>query len=252
MNFSEKLKIVRLLAGHDQLAFGRLLGMESATHIVRWEKGQAHPRSQVVKKIGDALNINWPWLLDSDHPINSSRGIEFCPLSPYEERSLKWIKSLTASIDNLLPAFIAELKAETVDFLAPCGGGIKVLHNTITPPIIITCHPVLYREMTHPSNGKTIGITDKYYAEQLFKSQNTQDILKKCGIINEPCVDRYQRVESDSSVSINIHFSLPISGDLVFGVQSKLDKIKTDLIKIANETGLKKVKLSIKTPLQAA
>jgi len=68
MDLPSKIRAARLLAGLDQRGLAFAMGMKSATHINRWEQGVSAPRSNMLQKLGDALRIYWPWLIDSNLP----------------------------------------------------------------------------------------------------------------------------------------------------------------------------------------
>lgn len=182
MEIGKKIKAVRLLMGCGQLELAKDLGMKAATHVNRWEQGGATPRTNMLQRLGDCLEIYWPWLQDSNSDFSKETYVEFRPLSPYVPYTSRWRALLQHDIAELLPEFLQELNLQKIwCFYAPCGGGFIVA----TKPeltLLITCVPELYNPimMALPS-AQHVAISDAYYAEQLFLGTLSQDILEQCG-----------------------------------------------------------------------
>ena len=60
--FGERLKEARKAAGLTQEQLGEKIGVTGVT-IMRYEKGERRPSYEQVKKMGEALGVNWLFLL---------------------------------------------------------------------------------------------------------------------------------------------------------------------------------------------
>lgn len=213
METGKKIKILRLLAGSGQLELAKELGMKAPTHVNRWEQGGAMPRTKMLQRLGDCLEVCWPWLHDSESDFSKDSYVHFRPLSPFVPYTARWLALLQRDIAELLPELFQELNLKNIwGFQAPCEGGFIV---AVKPglALLITCLPELYTpiERTLPSVQQVM-ISDSYYAEQLFLGTSTQDILKKCGAeyvvlekkINTPPVTNIKiEVKASATAEIN-------------------------------------------------
>ena len=241
MNLGNKIRVARLLAGFDQRGLALTMGMKAATHINRWEQGVSAPRSNMLQKLGNALEIYWPWLLDSNLPYIQGEYISYRPMSPYVDYTDRWLSIMPKHLAELLPDFLSELQYDNITtFSAPCGGGIIVATNNKLP-LMITCRPELFPALyeTIPTSKKHT-ITDTEFAEQLFKGTTTQELFERSGVTAlqiKPITEPPPKV----TVSINLTASLNDTVDIA-GIQTWLDNEMKNLIK---ESGLDEVKLDV-------
>ena len=242
MDLASKIRVARLLAGYGQRELAREMGMKSATHINRWEQGISAPRSNMLQKLGYALQIYWPWLLDSSLPYVQSDGIFYRPLSPYIDYTDQWLSIMPKHLAELLPDFLSELQYNNiVTFSAPCGGGVIVAKNEKLP-LMITCRQELFPALleTIPAAEKH-NITDTEFAEQLFKGTMTHDFFERSGASIIPFVEPV--VEPPPKVSVHVKLTASISNTVdIAGIQARLDK---NMQKIINESGLEEVELDV-------
>jgi len=241
MYLPNKIRVARLLAGFDQKDLALAMGMKSATHINRWEQGVSAPRSNMLQKLGKALEIYWPWLLDSNLPYIQGEYLSYRPMSPYVDYTDRWLSIMPKHLAELLPDFLSELQLDNIiTFSAPCGGGIIVATNN-TLPLMITCRQELFPILleTIPTSKKQ-KITDIEFAEQLFKGTITQELFERSGVTALQ-IELITEPPPKVSVSINLTASLNNTVDIA-GIQTLLDNKMQNLIK---ESGLEEVKLDV-------
>lgn len=183
MEIGKKIKAIRLLMGIGQLELAKGLGMKAATHVNRWEQGTATPRTNMLQRLGGALEISWPWLQDSNTDFIRGGYAHFRPLSPYVPYTPRWLALLLRDIPELLSELLHELNLQSIwGFQAPCRGGFIVA----TKPglnLLITCLPELFDATVDALPSlQQISISDSYFAEQLFLGTLTQDVFKRCGV----------------------------------------------------------------------
>jgi len=226
----KKIKILRLLSGSGQLELAKGLGMKAATHVNRWEQGGAMPRANMLQRLGDYLEVCWPWLYDSNSDFSKESYVNFRPLSPYVPYTARWLSLLQREIAELLPELFQELHIQNVwSFSAPCSGGLIVAAKPGLT-MLISCLPELYDslEKALPS-VRRVEISDSDYAEQLFLGTLSQDLFKHCGI---DYVDQKRRtVPSTTNVNVRIKASAAGSIDhmaLKKYIQGQIETIITD------------------------
>lgn len=185
MKIGKKIKTIRLLMGSGQLELAKGLGMKAATHVNRWEQGTATPRTNMLQRLGDYLEIYWPWLQDSNTDFVKGDYVHFRPLSPYVPYTPRWLALLQRDIPALLPELLHELNLHSLwGFKAPCKGGFVVASKPGLT-LMITCLPELYDSMVEALPAvQHVTIRDSYYAKQLFLGTLTKDIFKRCGVKN--------------------------------------------------------------------
>lgn len=213
MELTNKLKVLRLLAGFGQKELAVDLGMAAATHINRWERGESHPRTNMLQKIGEALGIYWPWLQDSRMPLSTAAFIYFRPLSPYSDYTPRWLSLLPRELSELLPELFFELNITDVWCVqAHCKGGIIVASKEGFT-LMIACTPSLYEILSSVlTDAKQAEIDDTLYAEQLFLSTRTQEIMKIIGVgYIEPEVKQSAPAQAQISVEVKAH--APLNSD---------------------------------------
>lgn len=240
MDLASKIRVARLLAGYGQRELAREMGMKSATHINRWEQGISAPRSNMLQKLGYALQIYWPWLLDSSLPYVQSDGIFYRPLSPYIDYTDQWLSIMPKHLAELLPDFLSELQYNNiVTFSAPCGGGV-IVGNAKTP-LMITCRQELFPILleTIPAAEKH-NITDTEFAEHFFKGVMTQELFKRSGI-SAPYIEPFKEPPPKVTVYVKLTASIYNTVDIA-GIQIRLDK---KMQKLINESGLEEVELDV-------
>lgn len=240
MNLARKIRVSRLLAGHDQKDLAFAVGMKSATHINRWEQGVSSPRSNMLQKLGKALEIYWPWLLDSNLPYVQEEYIYYRPMSPYVDYTERWLSLMPKHLAELLPDFLSELQYVNITaYSAPCGGGV-IVGNAKTP-LMITCRQELFPILleTIPAAEKH-NITDTEFAEQLFKDGMTQELFKRSGT-NAPYIEPVKEPPPKVTVYVKLTASISNTVDIA-GIQTRLDK---KMQKMINESGLEEVELDV-------
>lgn len=240
MNLPNKIRAARLLAGFDQRELALAMAMKSATHVNRWEQGVSAPRADMLQKLGRALEIYWPWLMDSNLPYTQEEYISYRPLSPYVDYTDKWLALMPRHLAQLLPDFLAEIHCKSITvFSAPCGGGV-IVGNAKTP-LMITCRQELFPILleTIPAAEKH-NITDTEFAEQLFKDGMTQELFKRSGT-NAPYIEPVK--EPPPKVTVYVKLTASISNIVdIAGIQTRLDK---KMQKLINESGLEEVELDV-------
>lgn len=187
MNIGEKIKTLRLLRGYSQIFLAMDLGMLAPTHIVRWELGNATPRTKMLQRLGEALGVHWPWLQDSSLNFSNETLVDFIPMIPISPYTPRWTNLMTKELPQYLPDLLSELKIDTIRcFEAPCGGGIIVSQKEGLA-LKITCIPILYSAVlrTLPAH-ETINISDLTYLKDLLTRYHQPEIFEKCGL--EPTV----------------------------------------------------------------
>jgi len=244
MQIASKIRVARLLAGFDQRELATSLGMKSATHVNRWEQGMSTPRPAMLRDLGKALDLYWPWFLDSTLPYSQQDYVSYRPLSPYVDYTDKWLTLMPKHLAELLPDFLSELQFVNIStFSAPCGGGIIVATNNKLP-IMITCRPELFPTLLETiPNPNTHTITDIEFAEQLFKGTLTQKLFSRTGVNTlqiEPTIEPPPIV----TIAINLSASIKNTVDIA-GIQDRLDKKMQKLIK---DSELEEVKLDVLLP----
>lgn len=185
MEIGKKIKAIRLLMGIGQLELAKGLGMKAATHVNRWEQGTAIPRTNMLQRLGDSLEIYWPWLQDSKTDFVRGGYVHFRPLSPYVLYTPRWLALLQRDIPELLPELFKELNLQSLwGFQAQCRGGFIVAAKPGLT-LLITCLPELFDTTADAlPSVQQVSISDSYFAEQLFLGTLTQDIFKRCGVIH--------------------------------------------------------------------
>lgn len=183
MEIGKKIKAIRLLMGIGQLELAKNLGMKAATHVNRWEQGTATPRTNMLQRLGDSLEIYWPWLQDSNTDFVRGGCVHFRPLSPYVVYTPRWLALLQRDMPELLSELFKELNLQSLwGFQAPCRGGFIVAAKPGLT-LLITCLPELFDAVLEAlPSVKQVSISDSYFAEQLFLGTLTQDIFKRCGV----------------------------------------------------------------------
>lgn len=241
MDLPSKIRAARLLAGLDQRGLAFAMGMKSATHINRWEQGVSAPRSNMLQKLGDALRIYWPWLIDSNLPYTQEEFISYRPLSPYVEYTDRWLSLMPKHLAELLPDFLSELQYDNITtFRAPCGGGVIVATNNKLPLMVI-CRQELFPTLLESITAKQeVSITDNEFARQLFKGAITQELFERCGV-STICIPPAPEPPPKITVSIHLTASLDNTVD-INGAQSRLDSQIRNLIM---ESGLEEVKFNL-------
>lgn len=240
MDLPSKIRVARLLTGYDQKNLAFIMGMKSSTHINRWEQGVSTPRADMLQKLGKALDIYWPWFMDSNLPYTQEEYISYRPLSPYVDFTDKWLALMPRHLAQLLPDFLAELHCTNITvFSAPCGGGV-IVGNAKTP-LMITCRQELYPILleTIPAAEKH-NITDTEFAEQLFKDGMSQELFKRSGA-NAPYIEPVKEPPPKVTVYVKLTASISNTVDIA-GIQTRLDK---KMQKLINESGLEEVKLDV-------
>lgn len=210
MELTNKLKVLRLLAGFGQKDLAGALGMAAATHINRWERGESHPRTNMLQKIGEALGIYWPWLQDSSMPLSTAEFICFRPLSPYVDYTPRWLSLLPRELSEMLPELFLELNITDVwRIQAHCKGGIIVASKDGFT-LMIACTPYLYEILSSAfTDAKQAEIYDTLYAEQLFLSTRTQEIMKIIGVeYIEPAVKPSAPAQAQLSVEVKAQVAI--------------------------------------------
>lgn len=240
MNLASKVRVARLLAGFDQRELALAMAMKSATHLNRWEQGVSAPRADMLQKLGSALEIYWPWLMDSNLPYTQEEYISYRPLSPYVDYTDKWLALMPRHLAQLLPDFLAELYCKSITvFSAPCGGGVIVV-NAKTP-LMITCRKELFSVLIETLQiAEKQTVTDTEFAEQLFKDGMTQDLFKRSGA-NAPYIKPVKEPPPKVTVYVKLTASISNTVDIA-GIQARLDK---KMQKLINESGLEEVELDV-------
>jgi transcriptional regulator with XRE-family HTH domain len=244
-----KIKVLRLLAGKMQQDLACELGMKAATHINRWEKNMSSPKAKMLQRLGDAFDINWPWLQDSDIEFSRANYIFYRPLSPYSEFSPRWLALLPLELGELLPDFWRELNVEHAwGFRAPCGGGVAVISKDRLT-IVIICRPEITESVLNSLPLPTqIDISDSFYASILMRSKRIEDLFKMCEITAEippPKAESTQKAY-EISISIDAKISLVVDPDKLH------QTINASVQKFIAETELEDVRIKITiTPPQS-
>lgn len=247
MEIGTKIKVLRLLAGKMQRDLASELGMKAATHINRWEKNMSSPKAKMLQRLGDAFEINWPWLQDADFEFTKKNYIYYRPLSPYSEFSPRWLALLPLELGELLPDFWREIKVENAwGFRAPCGGGAAVISKDRLT-IVIICRPEITEPVLNslplPTN---IDISDSFYASVLLRGKRIEELLRMCGITTEAPIPEAESARPAFAVSISIDAKATLPVDL-----DKLHKtISASVQNIIAEADLacEKIKISITPP----
>lgn len=241
MDLSSKIRVVRLLMGFDQRDLAFAVGMKSATHINRWEQGGSTPRPNMLQNLGKALEVYWPWFLDSTLPVTQKEYLSYRPISPYGNYTNKWLTLMPQHLGELLPDFFTDLRCQNITaFSAPCGGGV-IVSKCEKLPLIITCRQELFPALleTIPAAQKQ-SISDTEFAEQLFKDGMTQELFK-CSGISAPYIEPVKEPPPKVTVYVKLTASISNTVDIA-GIQTRLDK---NMQKIINESGLEEVELDV-------
>ena len=164
MDIGDKIRVLRLLHDYSQTHLARLIGKKAATHVVRWENGDSMPRAKVLQKLGEALEIHWPWLQDSSLEISKEKVLHYIPMNPITPYTPRWTALMTQQLPQYLPRLLTEINIQAIKcFVAPCGGGIIVAQKDGLA-LKISCLPVLFSAVvsTLPEHQK-INISDLTY-----------------------------------------------------------------------------------------
>ncbi len=212
MEIGKKIRAIRLLLGIGQLELAKSLGMKAATHVNRWEQGISIPRTNMLQRLGDSLEIYWAWLQDSNTDFVREAYVHFRPLSPYVNFTPRWLALLQRDIPELLPELLLELNLRSIwGFEAPCRGGFVVA----TKPgltLLITCLPELYDSivMALPSVNQ-VPVSDVYYAKQLFLDEMTQDLFDRCGVGH---IEFEKKAAAPPATNVNIVVKASAAADI--------------------------------------
>jgi transcriptional regulator with XRE-family HTH domain/ribosome-associated translation inhibitor RaiA len=232
MEIGTKIRVLRLLTGKMQRDLACELGMKAATHINRWEKNISTPKANMLQRLGDAFEINWPWLQDSNFGFSKESHVFYRPLSPYEKFSPRWLALLPHELGELLPDFWRELGVKRAwGFRAPCGGGVAILDNGCLT-IVVICRPEITESVLNTLPFPTrIDISDSFYASILIRSKKLEELFTLCGITSEilPPKSETARQTFEVSISYKAKASLSVDQDKLYeAIKASVQKISTD------------------------
>lgn len=214
MKLGDKIKAVRLLAGEGQKELALIMGTKSPSHINRWEQGVAAPRAIMLQKLGEALCINWPWLMDSNMDFVINNFVYYRPLSPYSNYTARWLTLLPQELAELLPLFIEELRFEQFWRLdAPCNGGVIIVSKPSLHCMIV-CRPELYPKLAASiKTCKQLTISDYEFAQQLFTANTTEELFERCGITSTN-IPSYPKNPPSACLTLKLDAKLPADTNL--------------------------------------
>jgi hypothetical protein len=139
------------------------------------------PRAKVLQKLGEALEIHWPWLQDSSLELSKEKVLHYIPLNPITPYTVRWTALMTQQLPQYLPRLLTEINIQTIKcFESPCGGGIIVAQKEGLA-LMISCLPVLFSAITSKlPEYQSLNITDLTYLKDLLGRQAQPEIYDEC------------------------------------------------------------------------
>jgi transcriptional regulator with XRE-family HTH domain len=247
MDVGEKIKVLRLLLGESQTHLAKDLGMQAATHIIRWENYDAMPRVKMLQKLGESLGVHWPWLQDSSLEISKEKVLEFNPMNLITPYTPRWTALMTQQLPQYLPRLLTEINIQAIKcFVAPCGGGIIVAQKDGLA-LKITCLPVLFSAVvsTLPEHQK-IKITDLTYLKDSLIRQQQPEIYDECGLEFSTVDETPEPAPPQRSPVKEFRFSGRITADDSINENILQERFKQLLSGFFEEAGLLDSQVSIK------